>query len=184
MGREIRRVPPNHEHPRRQCEHSPWAGGCKESKEHGGMCYQPQFNERIDDALGTWLVDLDRVRAGKWQKIERECYPTERGRPHIRLAAWIKDNPPPDPDYYRAYKDAAATWWQVYETVSEGSPVTPPFETREELIDYLATHGDFWDQHRGDGPWQRDSAQRFVRGDGWRLSMIADGSGLKLARDQ
>jgi len=32
MGREIRMVPPGWEHPRRDCPHSPWAGGCSESK--------------------------------------------------------------------------------------------------------------------------------------------------------
>ena len=184
MGREIRRVPPNWEHPRRECEHSPWAGGCDEAKSHGDMCFQPQFDERIDDALATWLADLDRVRAGKWQKIERECYPAERGRPCVRLAAWLNEHSPPDPAYYRAYSNADATWWQVYETVSEGTPASPPFATQAELIDYLATNGDFWDQRRGDGAWSRESADRFVLGDGWRPSMIVQSGTVKLARDQ
>lgn len=55
---------------------------------------------------------------------------------------------PPEREYYRSWKDEDATWFQVWETVSEGTPVTPPFATKEELIDYLVANGDFWDQKR------------------------------------
>jgi len=79
------------------------------------------------------------------------------------------------------------TWFQAYETVSEGTPVTPPFATQEELIDYLATRGDFWDQHRGEGPWPRENARKFVLGSGWAPSMIVTtgpaGVDIKTARD-
>lgn len=62
-------------------------------------------------------------------------------------------------------------WWQVWETVSEGSPVTPPFATAAELIDHLVAHGDAWDQKRGRPGWSRESATRLVEG-GWAASMI------------
>jgi hypothetical protein len=76
-------------------------------------------------------------------------------------------------------------WWQVYETVSEGTPVTPPFATKEELIEYLVEHGDFWDQrNRHDyrcyvdpgcyPPWSRKAATTFVMEDGWCPSMTHD----------
>jgi hypothetical protein len=42
--------------------------------------------------------------------------------------------------------------WQVWETVSEGSPITPVFPTADALIDHLATVGTTWDQRRGEGP--------------------------------
>ena len=72
------------------------------------------------------------------------------------------------------------TWWQVYETVSEGTPVTPPFETREELVEYLVANGDFWDQkRRTEGrssmpcePWPRKQAESFVFGSGWSPSLV------------
>lgn len=32
----------------------------------------------------------------------------------------------------------------LYQTVSEGTPVTPVFETKNELVDYLVEHGNFW----------------------------------------
>jgi hypothetical protein len=73
------------------------------------------------------------------------------------------------------------TWYQVYETVSEGTPVTPPFETQSELVEYLVANGDFWDQRcRKEGssimecaPWSRKQAEAFVYGPGWAPSLIS-----------
>lgn len=63
-------------------------------------------------------------------------------------------------------------WWQVWETVSEGSPVTPAFATGDELINYLVKYGDSWDQSRGDGGWKRDNAIQFVKNAGWAPSLV------------
>ena len=72
--------------------------------------------------------------------------------------------------------------WQVWETVSEGSPVTPVFTTREGLIDYLVDRGDAWDQSRGDGGWKRENAQAFVD-DQWAPSLISTEGKLLTPRD-
>ncbi len=94
---------------------------------------------------------------------------------------------PPDPEYYRPqWGEGLATWWQVYETVSEGTPVTPPFATREELVEYLVENGDFWDQARRKrgwtitdcAPWSRATAEKFVLGSGCAPSMISFGGRL------
>jgi hypothetical protein len=159
MGREIRQVPPNWTHP----------------KNDRGQD-QPMYNEQFSVEFARWLTDFDRVRAGQLTDIERECYP-------LGLADWLQDEGnPPDPKYYRPWSDAEATWFQVWETVSEGTPVTPPFETKAELVDYLATHGDFWDQSRGDGAWSREAAEKFV-GDGWAPSMVFTAGKIYTARD-
>lgn len=77
-------------------------------------------------------------------------------------------------------------WWQVWETVSEGSPVTPAFATDVELVDYLVTNGDAWDQSRGDGGWKRENAEKFV-GVGWAPSAMVvsgpEGMTFKTVRD-
>lgn len=56
--------------------------------------------------------------------------------------------------------------WQVWETVSEGAPVTPVFETAEALIEHLTEEGTCWDRP----PWSRDAAEHFVRDSGWSPS--------------
>jgi hypothetical protein len=63
----------------------------------------------------------------------------------------------------------AGDGWQVWQTVSEGGPVTPVFPTAEALIRHLAEHGDSWDERRGDGGWGMERAAAFV-GFGWAPS--------------
>lgn len=80
----------------------------------------------------------------------------------------------PDPAFYRPWTDAEATWVQVWETVSEGTPVTPPFATKAELVDYLVAGGDDWDRKRGRGGYSREQAVAFVES-GWVPSMVVTG---------
>ena len=156
MGREIRRVPPNWEHPRVKCTHSPWAGGCDDAKKHGGMCYQPLYDESFADVARKWKDDY-----AAWERGERPEYCSEE---FGRLEYWEYDGNPPSRDYYRpSWQPEDATWYQVYETVSEGTPVSPPFATQNELIEYLVEHGDFWDERRGDKGWSRNAAEHFVK---------------------
>ncbi len=52
---------------------------------------------------------------------------------------WGEPPEPNDPTLRPEYEEEP-TWFQVYETVSEGTPVTPPFATEQELSDYLVRH--------------------------------------------
>jgi hypothetical protein len=162
MGREIRRVVPNWEHPKRQM----WRPGRGYVDE-----YQPMYDDAFAPKMREWY--------GEWEAWERGDKPADA----ISESYIDYNGPPPDPAYHRPdWKAEDMTWWQVYETVSEGTPVTPPFATPEELIDYLATNGDFWDQHRGDGPWPRANAEAFVKS-GWAPSMIVQNGEVFTARD-
>jgi len=160
MGREIRRVPPNWEHPK------------KEAFDYrtGAMIerYQPLFDRPFAPAMREWIKEWEAWEAGTHEDFAKH------GKEYPNYWDWSSG--PPDPHYYRPnWKEGEATWWQVYETVSEGTPVSPPFATPDELVDYLATHGDFWDQQRGDGAWNRRNAESFVKA-GWAPSgIIANG---------
>lgn len=166
MGREIRRVPPSWKHP--ENVYCPHLNGHKWS--HGdGPCFQPLYDESYDLAAQTWIKEFKKFK------------------PSAKTAKYFWDwsGMPPKQEYYRPeWKKGTATWFQVYETVSEGTPVTPPFETQDELIAYLSTKGDFWDHRRGDGPWTRANAEAFVKEDGWVPSMMmAPGKGLLQSKD-
>lgn len=165
MGREIRKVPPRWQHPTR--EH------------HGRMSQQPMYDRRYEDAERDWLEACRKWHAG--EDPLRAKRPNDDGS---LMSYWEWAGNPPDREYHRPWKDEDATWFQVWETVTEGTPVTPPFATREELVDYLAANGDFWDQQRRKegtssipcDPWPRANAERFVMGPGWAPSLIvADG---------
>lgn len=171
MGREIRRVPANWQHPDRDPDYN----------EHGRKGLQPMYDKSFDDAFAEWLADFDRIRAGKLEGYEVECYPNG-------LADWLEDSHAPCRAYYRPWKDEEATWFQLWETVSEGTPVSPPFATKQELADHLAKHGDSWDQSRCQDPhtcrlfgltpgkpgWGKQKAESFVFGGGWAPSMVVE----------
>lgn len=165
MGREIRKVIANWEHPRRDCPHSPWSGGCDDAKRNGGKCYQPLYRRSYIEAITEWIENHN-----LWLKGE---HPDQQdGTSQYKYYAQWEGNAP-DVEYYSPdWKEEEKTWFQVYETVSGGTPVSPAFATREELIEYLVVHGDFWDQLRGDGGWSRAAATRFVMKTGWAPSMI------------
>ena len=73
-------------------------------------------------------------------------------------------------------------WWQVWETVSEGSPVTPAFPTRDALIDYLVEGGDISDRKYGEGGWTRENAESFMAAE-WGPTLIGTPGDLRAPRD-
>lgn len=154
MGREIRKVPPNWEHP---------------LDDNGEL--QPMHNSNYEEIFEQWLSNFDRIRKGNLDDFEKKCYPNG-------LRDWLADEQPPNPEYYRWYKDDEATWFQLYETVSEGTPLSPPFATKEELVDYLTREGDTWSRM----PWSREKAEAFVE-QGWVPSMIMTGGKIIMGED-
>jgi len=147
MGREIRRVAPNWKHP-------------KDAARNFIPMYDKSFREGVED----WKAGY-----ASWERGERPDYCSEGSQ---SLEFWEWEGPPPDREMYRPDWTDEPTWFQVYETVSEGTPVTPPFPTEKELIDYLVTHGDFWCQSRpNENPPSHEAATAFVT-QGWAPSMV------------
>lgn len=62
------------------------------------------------------------------------------------------------PEEYVPYKKEECSWYQLFETVTEGCPLTPPFATKEELVTFLSTKKDYW----GKGPMSKAAAQKLV----------------------
>lgn len=154
MGREIRRVPATWEHPRQDCHHSPWSGGCEDAKRNGGMCFKPLYDREYEEDAKEWLqACID------WANGKIPEHSSEATREEYQFY-WDYAGNPPDKDSYRPTFTEEPTHYQVYETVSEGTPVTPVFATKDELTDYLIAHGDFWDRGRG---WERQATEEFVR---------------------
>ncbi len=142
MGREIRMVPPNYEHPRKD-------NGDYESLSYGFEKDLREFEERIAshglrDTLGYYGGGLS-----------PEDY---------MLVEYKAESEGGDGCYY-GIPEEECTWRQVFENVSEGSPDTPPFETKEELIEYLCTEGSL---HHNEYPdicpiLTRPQAEAFVK---------------------
>lgn len=161
MGREIRRVPVDWEHPYEMKPH--WRTGIPEKSFH------PMHDKDAETALANWLEEFEKWKAGELAKTieENPEYGYKIDEPYRSFCEY--NGEPPDPKYHRPkWPEGAKLGFAVYETVSEGTPVTPPFATKEELIDYLATNGTYWDDGK---PWPREAAEKFVEVE-WAPSMM------------
>lgn len=104
MGREIRRVPPNWEHP-------------KNDQGYFIPLHDRDFNESSEIWIRKFLTFEKCKKVGRGELLNVEYY-------------WQSELPP-DPDLYISsyipYEKENASWYQVFETESIGTPVTPPF---------------------------------------------------------
>ena len=129
MSREIRRVPANWQHP--EHDHCPHWGGRDAHKNsisvyQRGKCFHPLYDEDFDTALREWMRNYE-----LWKRDEHDGFEY-----HEIYGS------PPNPEYYRpAWTPGQATHYQLYETVSEGTPMSPVFETLDELAEWLIENG-------------------------------------------
>lgn len=86
-----------------------------------------------------------------------EVYPGQRAE----ADAWTAQDPP------------AGAGWQLWESVSEGSPITPVFPTAGGLIEHLVTVGDRPGSDR-DSRYSRPAAEALIAS-GWAPSGVAIG---------
>jgi hypothetical protein len=161
MGREIRRVPVNWEHPKRQVPD--W------QTQRMVDSYHPLYDQDAETAWVEWMKEFEEWKAGEMAKTieENPEHGYKLDEPYRSFCDY--NGGPPDPKYYRPkWPEGVELGFAVYETVSEGTPVTPAFATKAELIDYLATKGTYWDKGE---PWPREAAERFVARE-WAPSLM------------
>jgi len=139
MGRELRRVPADWKHPR-----SP-------SGE-----YFPLHDFSYRTAVNEWTEEVTRWRADHPLGTDAE------------QDDWV--GKAPNPIYYRPYwPEESRTHFQVYETVSEGTPISPPLPSKEAVVEWLVTHPDVnW------GEITREQAEMFVK-NGYAITMMSFG---------
>lgn len=84
---------------------------------------------------------------------------------------WTSEEAREASESWEASEPPEGEGWQLWETVSEGSPVSPVFATAEKLADWLAgpTSSEADSVNRGTS---RDQWLAFLRGPGWAPSMI------------
>lgn len=102
MAIEIRKVPPNWEHP----------------KDKNGK-YIPLYGISYKEAAQKWIDGFSSFKPDKFCNYY-----------------WEYSNTPLEEEHVEYNKDEA-TWYQVYSIISEGVPISPPFETKEELIAHI-----------------------------------------------
>jgi hypothetical protein len=125
MWREVRRVPAYRIHPKRINKYS-WAEE-----------YQPAMDWSWEEAMTEYHTELEEWVL-EYSKSEWKKYWDNK---QYDFFGYYGDIPtPPSPKYYMPSWE----WFQLYENVSEWSPLSPPFEKQEELVEWLSNNKDFW----------------------------------------
>lgn len=126
MGREIRRVPANWVHPK--------------SARTGR--FEP-LSQNYEGHLDDWLAEssqavanIKTLMAGGEVEAYGEVF-TNAGEYYDRHSQYNPDMPSPQ-DFM-----PEGDWYQLFEDTSEGTPVSDPFETADELKIHLTTKGDY-----------------------------------------
>jgi len=130
MGREIRRVPKGWEHPK---------------DEHGD--YIPMYDKDYPTACASWKAGF-----AEWEAKTHKGY-----SPDYDYWEWEST---PDPETCRPVFESEPVCYQIYETVSEGTPTSPVFDTPAEVVAWLVSQG-----------YSQKAAEAFV-GDGWAPSFM------------
>lgn len=124
MGREIRRVPKNWEHPRYD-EKGRWPGH-----------HIPMHDCDFETAAAQWKDDF-----AAWEDGDHPDLCQSASIDLAQTTEFWEWESPPDPDTCRPKFTSEPACLQVYETVSEGTPVSPVFETEGEMVAWLIAQG-------------------------------------------
>lgn len=122
MGREVRRVPADWQHPKESNgRYRPLHGGSfsKSAKEW-------------EEAAAKWTEGLRDDYQGGWKPLE--------GHEPKTYAEWAGERPV-ETDYMPDWPEAERTHYMMYEDTSEGTPISPAFETAEKLARWLTDTG-------------------------------------------
>lgn len=153
MGREVRRVNPEWKHPDNK----------------------PLFGEPFLVAWTRWEIARrhwdrgeieDWFGGGGWKPKNGAALECES------FCEWDGDEPDPA-DYMPP--ESRGEWFQMYETCTEGTPISPPFATPEELARWLADNNA---SAFGRMTATYEQWLAVARG-GWAPSLVADDSGLR-----
>ncbi|MDL2279851.1 hypothetical protein LJC15_04215 [Desulfovibrio sp. OttesenSCG-928-G11] len=118
MGREVRRVPANWEHP-------------KDSQGRYIGLSDLSFTKMLEEyheAKALWEQGLRKNYSG-------ETIPVE---PDDSFEDWYEEEQPRAEDFMPEWPEHERTHLMMYETCSEGTPISPVFEKPEDLAHWLA----------------------------------------------
>lgn len=119
MGRELRRVPANWNHPKNaKGNYIPLSQNFAESVKNW------------DERNAKWQAGMRSDYNGGWQPKGKECG-------SMTFEQWEGERPVAS-DYMPDWSEEEKTHMQMYEDTSEGTPISPVMKSPEELAHWLA----------------------------------------------
>jgi hypothetical protein len=123
MGREVRRVPQDWQHPKDNGGHY--------APLHGGSASLDQA--KWDEGAAQWARGFRDDWKGGWKALDG-------GEGAATFAEWYGDRPVAS-DYMPDWPASERTHWQMYESTTEGTPISPVMDSPESLARWLADNG-------------------------------------------
>lgn len=147
MSRQVRRVPENWQHPKQVNKYNP------DEEQYVPLLddyvnYLKYYKEYVDEFIQHMTEVIETGSTTIYDNVF-----TDRKKVYRYLTADGGLRPPKITDFM-----PSGEWYQLYEEVSEGTPITPPFASKEELKSYLMTDGTFWDNT----PWPDNRADGMI----------------------
>lgn len=134
MGREVRMVPADWEHPkeydvyRHKMDYIPLLAGSYD-----------KAKAEYDEEAAQWNKGFVKDWAnGGWKEKSASC--ANEYAEYADYEEWAGEAPEPQ-NYMPAFEEGTANHFMMYETCSDGTPISPAFETPEELAHWLADTG-------------------------------------------
>ena len=137
MGRELRRVPANWQHPR----------GTFKRGFVNAEGYLPMKDQTLEEAQAEW----DRNNE-LWEKKQHpdQIKAARSGRPmsdplnplRHTWESWTSERPHAGQSWWRPAYEGEPTHYQVYENTTEGTPVSPVLDSEEAIVAWLVEHQD------------------------------------------
>jgi hypothetical protein len=121
MGREVRRVPANWEHP----------------KKNGN--YIPLLGDNFSQRLAHWNMGKTKWAEGLRENITGTWVPLKKEDQKYTFEEW-DGNKPKKEKYMPEWPAKQLTHYQMYETCTEGTPISPVMATPEELARWLTNN--------------------------------------------
>lgn len=128
----------------------------------GGLAGRPPRQPFGHDALDQWQACKAVVRAAGLDPDTWGRCPQCKGRATVEAYEGQRA----EADAWESHEPPAGDGWQLWETVSEGSPMSPAFATADELASWMS------DPERGRDQVSHDVASRFIA-EGWAPSGVS-----------
>lgn len=124
MGREVRRVPADWQHPKERLD--------------GRICFKPLENGYLADRARYDLhkAKWDEGLIPDYSDYENKWLPKDEDAKQEPFEEFYGGNPDPD-EYMPVWTPEQATHFQMYETCTEGTPISPVMESIEDLARWL-----------------------------------------------
>lgn len=160
MGREVRRVPAGWEHPK---------DGCYPD---GSARYVPLLGSSFSQRHREWVEEKEMWEKGLqlgYNYPERDFIPKSNAALKCASLEEWSGGEPKEEHYMPEFLPSETTHYQMYETCTEGTPISPVMSSPEKLTRWLAENGA---SAFGDMTTSYDDWLHMIQGNGYAPSAV------------